>query len=214
MATHQGSAYHDIFTDPSIQEFLNWVDEHCCPGVIFKPDSIESSKFLPDKAIEEYFDCRHDNNYKKIRRLVDAATKRSSVPVNAKAIAQNCPKVFTILVKIRQPHFISSFVKNKRLHDRRLPFRADETRLFPKLEGDSTFFEEFNAQQWRFCVEKMSQGLEPVQFDDPMILPIVRMEELNNGAGVSALVHKIEVHADYDDLVEPADSDEDKREHV
>lgn len=200
MAPHLNPAHSDMFTDSVIQEFINWVEEHKCAGATFKPDFVERPDFIPDSAIKEYFSCYQDSDHERVKKLVAAATKHSSTPANAKAIAQKCSKVFTILVVIGYPHFISNFVQNARLHDRRLPFRADEARLFPKLEGGTTFFDAFNAQQWHFCVEPMTNIPVPVQFDDPIVLPIIRIEELDKGAGASAVVRKIVVHEDYDDI--------------
>ncbi|KAL9108230.1 MAG: hypothetical protein Q9227_006968 [Pyrenula ochraceoflavens] len=208
MDPQSSSTQHDVFTDPTIQEFVDWIQHNRRPGVIFEPDATKSADFVPDKAIEEYFDCSHDINHAKIKRLIEAATRQSLGTVNARAVAKSCPKVFTILVLIGRSRFISSFLQNARLHDRRLPFRDDEVRLFPKLEGGTTFFDEFNEHQWQFYVENMSHSLEPVQFDAPMILPITHIERLAYGAGNSAVVYKITVHEDYDDLYNTMDNEE------
>ena len=212
MSTHLASSAPDIFTDPTIQEFEDWIQSHQCPGVIFKPESTASACFVPDKDIQEYFDCSRESNHNKVKKLVEAATRQSTGPVNARTVAESCPKIFTILVLIGYSRFIPSFVRNARLRDRRLPFRADEARLFPKLEGGTTFFDKFNAQQWQFCVEPLGQNLslEPVQFDDPMVLPITCMKKLDKGSGNSAVVHKINIHEDYDGL-EALEEDEQSR---
>ncbi|KAL9620221.1 MAG: hypothetical protein Q9160_005230 [Pyrenula sp. 1 TL-2023] len=198
----------DLFTDPEIQTFIAWVNDNSCPGATFRPGSLDTPTFVPDITIEEYFSVKRGRDLAKIKCLVKAATQQSSVPANARSIAQSCPKVFTILILIGQSRFIHSFVGNARLHDEHLPFHADEARLFPKFEGDATFFDDFNKQQWRFCVGQLRQSLDPLQIDNPIILPITRVGNLSKGSGASAVVRKVTLHEDYDGLAEPIDDEE------
>lgn len=210
MATqsYRGSGHFDVFTTPEIQEFIAWVNDSSCPGVTFKPGALDIPKFVPDSAIEEYFNVKRDRDLTRVKHLVEAATQQSAAPAKVRAVARSCPKVFTILVLIGQSRFVHWFVRNARLHDRYLPFRADETRLFPTLEGDATFFDDFNKQQWRFCVGQLEKSLEPLQIDDPIILPITRVENLSKGSGASAVVRKVTVHQAYDSLADPLDDEE------
>jgi hypothetical protein len=86
------------------------------------------------------------------------------------------------------------------LQDHALPFGPDKEALFPKLESGRTFFKAFEEEQWQFCVENLSCGLEEIAFDDRRILLIKEIEELEKGEGVSGIVHKITIQKDYNDL--------------
>ena len=57
----------------------------------------------------------------------------------------------------------------------------------------------------------MSFSLDKITFDDPRILPIKAIEELDRGEGVSAVVHKIILYGDYDDLKRPVDHERSDR---
>lgn len=201
----QGSQHHEPY-DPStnldVQEFHEWLDSSRCDGVIFAPNRYQPTKFLPDQAIEDYFDWKPVINRAKIKKLVAAATVGSSMPVDARAVTQRCPKVFTILVMIGQSKYINSFVTKDDLLDRRLPFRPEARSLFPRLPNDASFFDEFCQKQWQFCVEPLRYGLEHLILNNVRILPIIDLKKLDKQQGASAVVHRIRVHPEYDDLAE------------
>jgi hypothetical protein len=196
---------YDPSTNPDVQEFLEWVDNNSCTGVIFEPDDhgqTKQAKFLPDRALQEFFDCKSTHNFAKVQRLVAAASKGSSVRVDARSVAHRCPKVFAILVMIGKAKYLNTFVTKDDLRDRRLPFRPEAHTLFPRLPNGKSFFDEFCQKQWQFCAEPLSYGLESLAFDKDRILPIIEMTKLDKHQGASAVVHKVRVHPDFDELAE------------
>lgn len=202
MGSRRASSHDDPFTDLTIQEFLDTIDRHSVRGVTFHLDSSQVRTFVPQSAIDDYFNCTSESGHMRVKRLVAKATEYSATKPTAKAVAQRCRRVFTILVIIGRSKYIGSFVGNNRLWDARLPFRPDDRKLFPKLNGGRDFFDEFYKEQWRFCVEAMRNSLDPVTLDDESILPITAMERLDKHQGVSAEVRKITIHPEYDELDE------------
>ncbi|EXJ92077.1 NEK protein kinase [Capronia epimyces CBS 606.96] len=209
-----GSSHTNPFTDSTIQEFLDTIDENSVPGVIFGVDSSQERPWVPHRAIDEYFDCLFERGRARVEKLVARATASSASKPIPKSVAQKCRRVFTILLIIGHSNHISSFVGNHNLWDSRLPFRPDDRKLFPKLNGGEDFFEQFYKEQWRFCVEPMSHNLHPVTMDDMRILPIIKMEQLDKHRGVSAVVRKITIHPDYDELDETPPDEQTNRQSL
>ncbi|KIW94037.1 uncharacterized protein Z519_05353 [Cladophialophora bantiana CBS 173.52] len=216
MTAEQGSPQPDLFTDPEIQSFLTWKEENSCQGITFNDgSSYTTCQFVPDRAITEYFDCSRDSSYSKVKKLVAAATIHASKPpLDVRAVAKHCPKVFTILVTIGHSQYIDSFVRESTLRDSKLPFLSDKRDFFPKLGGGATFFDEFYKTQWQFCVEALSYSLGPVRFENDRILPITSMQKVDKNDGSSASVHKFTIHEEYDELCKSSDPQGDPHEYV
>ena len=108
--------------------------------------------------------------------------------------------MFTILAFIGQAHHINHFLQETRLQDTALPFRAEDADLFPVIENNRTFFEEFYENQWEFCVNQLNDRLEKFNLDHDRILPFTLLERLDKTQGSGASVHKIKVDGEYDGL--------------
>ena len=200
---------------PYIQEvdkFSRWLDEQERTGITFEATAARKRSFISDADITGYFnrylDPQSDADSWRVESLVRAATQDN--PVNLKvqtdSVARVCPKVFAILTRIGRPSFIHAFVSEDELHDHALPFGPDKERLFPRLVGGQNFFKDFEARQWEFCVEPLMFDLMTISFNRSRILPIKEIVELERGGeGVSAVVHKIIVHEEYDKLKRPRD---------
>ncbi len=203
-ATRQQASdhYYDPSTHHDVQDFQQWVKNKSCPGITFTSAGPRHATFVPDSDVNKYFDCHQAGSLAQVRRLVAAATNGSSTPVNARTVAQKCPKVFAILVLIGQARYVNSFVKNDNLRNLRLPFGPQVHNLFPQLPNGVSFFQRFYDEQWQFCAEPLDEILECLDYSDGQILPIKVLKKLDKHQGASAVVHKIVVHPEYDHLPE------------
>ena len=164
----------------------------------FQPDGThQQCTFIAKTDVACYFNCERDGDIRRVKGLVDAATRHSGNP-HYDSVVRHCPRVFCILVNIGQQQFIPDFVSKNDLHDDNLPFGPRAFSAFPRLKGGTTFEEQFAEEQWRFCVEKLSYDFDPVDLHGHEILPIKHVKDIAEGA--SAIVRKIVVHADYDAL--------------
>ncbi|KAJ9603081.1 hypothetical protein H2200_012376 [Cladophialophora chaetospira] len=203
MASLSGSPLHpsanDPYTHEAIQSFLRYMQDNSCQGVTFGADSsYQPRRFYPDRVLKWYFDCSQQDDARRVRELVAAAAARSYSRPDFRAVANDCPKVFTILALIGQSHHINHFVQHARLQDNNLPFHPEDEVWFPVINNNMTFFKSFCERQWEFCVTPLRKRLGDVTIEDDRILPILPLERVDKSRGWSASVYKIQVDEDYD----------------
>jgi hypothetical protein len=193
----------DPFTIDLVQRFLNYIRDSSRLGVKFDasaPHLYQQRTYCPRRALRHYFDCTDSEGVKRVEELVAAATQRSDRRPHYNTVARYCSRVFTILISIGQAHHIGHFVQQPKLYDSALPFRRQDASLFPRVEGNETFFDQFYHIQWQFCVTRLDARLENVNLDDDQILPLTLLDRLHKTQGSGAAVHKVEVHEDFDGL--------------
>jgi hypothetical protein len=107
-------------------------------------------------------------------------------------------KTFSILLLIHRADAIATFVQDPSLADAKLPI--DNPQLFPSPESDRSFFDDFYAKQWMFCVENLvyEDIHNPVRWKAEKILPFTIAARL--GSGISSKVHRIDVYEEYNRL--------------
>ena len=198
----QGSPYRQSFAIEEVQSFSRWLRSRERTGITFYANVACERSFIPDIDIIGFFGRylrpQSEADTWGVESLVSAATQNN--PVDPEDVARHCPKVFAILTCIGYPEFIYAFVGEDQLQDRRLPFGSDKKALFPFVEPGQTFFDDFEREQWRFCVEELKFGHAHMTFDGRQILPIKKVTAIERGVGVSAIVHKIVIHGEYDSL--------------
>ena len=177
--------------NPHIQDHFTWVNKARLQGIGSTIGLVIDRPFIPDPDIEAYFD-----SVQPIKKLVAALFPDDATQVDLEAIRKKYAKVFLILLRIGKGSFITSFLRYDSLSDQYLPFRLRPDR-FPASTADAKFFESFYEHQWEFCARRFEHAIHQ-QFDDHLILPIIEKEKL--GGGGSAVVHKIKLHAAYNNL--------------
>ena len=157
--------------------------------------SASSETFVPRSRIEKYLrdnKCFHTNN------ILDAVYQPEPSPVTGQEVADNCARILCILASLSKARFIEHFVTNE-LWDNRLPFDSSTPPdYFPEDTNDEGFFNNFKAEQWRFCAPELSP-CSGRKFRDRYILPITALSKVGHGS--TANVYKAEVHTGYDKLV-------------
>ena len=184
---------------PCIQDHFTWVNRARLQGIGNTTGLVIDRNFIPDPDIEAYFD-----SVRPIKNLVAALFPDVATQVDLEAIRKKYAKVFLILLQIGKGSFITSFLRYDSLSDQYLPFRIRPD-LFPASTADVKFFESFYEHQWEFCARRFEPEIHQ-QFDDHLILPIIKKEKL--GGGGSAVVHKIKIHAAYNKLTRVDHSEE------
>src|SRR2546430_2005160 len=139
----QGSMQLASYNDEKAQEFRIWLREKARSGVVFGANGVRECSFVPKEDIEKYFDIGTDRDLWKVDALLKAARRNHPHNVHPDDVARDCPRVFSILIRIGYQQFIHEFVSKDQLHDHALPFTPDKETLFPKLEGGRTFFKAF-----------------------------------------------------------------------
>lgn len=193
---HRLSEQQSVY-EQEVTEYRAWLREHSRTGYIFDTDSARQTHFFFDEDIQGEISCATETKEHKLKKLIAAAMNGKAV--QARDIATECPKVFSILLAIGQQQYIGHFVSLENLHDEHLPFKSDDD--FPVLPGGGTFWKDFDAEQWRYTVKKLRYSLESVEFKPKVILPIASIDELSKRAGATAVVRKVKVHAQYDAIL-------------
>lgn len=179
---------------PALQKFFRLVKScnvNC--EAIGKDKNRSTTSFISTKDIKERLAA---NDYEFVADLLDEIFGRDwSSNINVEELATKCPLVFAILLCLGQGRYITNFIRHADLQDRRLPFvhRPEE---FPHFDNVD-FFESFREVQWKWCAPEMTM-FNDQEFRDEDILPFKSKTWIHGG--MSAAVHKVEIHPDYDGL--------------
>ena len=140
----------------------------------------------------------------RVRDLLNALFKNWDKPTpDADYIRKHCLRTFAILITIGYGRMIHIFEKHPNLHDRHLPHLV-EPQGFPSLTKVN-LFSQFNDRQWGFCPLLMVYDMS-YRLPSDVILPILKMDIIDEEGG-SAMLYKIQVDEDYNNL-QPQDDDD------
>lgn len=167
------------------QEALKWLDDNSLLSVATSADP-KQQLFVPSSAARKYFDGD------RLKRILTAVCPLEFYPkqLSLDVVHKGYVLVFLILLRLDQAATIREFLLHTRLSDRYLPF--DEHTSLPAGVPK----EEFLSQQLPFCAVPISQGES--HFQSQLILPITQKEEIARGG--SAIIHRVQIHAEYDEL--------------
>ncbi|KAM3071948.1 hypothetical protein ACMFMG_008416 [Clarireedia jacksonii] len=181
--------------DSDIQEFIEWVDKNCLPGLV-DPNNDTPTNFLPDHLLHAYLTA---DNCRRLKMLLGAIFAGDDEIPSYEEIARNYSKSFCILLLIGKAKYILHFVEHSSLIDAHLPFSTEPPPYkFPTDTEDNCFLERFCERQWIFCAPRL-EICNKKTWEDNRILPIIRKEILDTGG--SAKVFKIELQPEYNRLI-------------
>lgn len=148
--------------------------------------NVERRYFLPQQAL---YDLMSEVLVESAVR--DAGIKAYDVGEITKEIMKGARKIFAILVVVRQPQSILSFVQDDQFQswlDHKLPFGLSKLQ---KLLPSASLGQEFYEKQWEFTAPVFTKRLLPRVLEDDIILPFV--EDKQEGEGGFGVVHTIKV---------------------
>ena len=181
-----------------LQDFQHWLQKITVTYTVTSEDgTVENYSFVPQAAVESKF--KHDD-YSFAQGLRDAVVQFERHTIMPRDIAENCPRIFCILLILNQGEYISEFLRDDTLHDALLPFLSRPAN-FPIVYED--FFTEFDHRQWEFCATVM-KNMNDIKVKDERILPYISRHMVSD-RGVSATIDKVEIHKDYDQLYRRTD---------
>ena len=154
-----------------------------------REQNVEKRHFLPQQAL---YDLMGEVLVKQAVR--EAGINAHDVGEITKEIMKGARKIFAILVVIRQPQSILSFIQDDQFQsslDHKLPFPLGKLR---ELLPSASLGQEFYEKQWEFAAPVFTKRLLPRVLEDDMILPFVEDKEV--GEGGFGVVHtiKVELH--------------------
>lgn len=177
---------------PAIQELLIWIHAPAtrrlgCSG----SDNDIVREYISWRTLEEKL------TKSKVEELLEALFENCEYPrPEADYVTKHYLRPFAILLCIGQGRMIHHFSEHQNLQDHLLPF-WDEPPTFPKSTA-CNIFADFRRVQWEFCAVKLEYDIR-THLEADYILPINSKELIEEGG--SAIAYKIEVDADYDELV-------------
>ena len=176
---------------PAIQEFYQWRSDSSnsrsgCKG----SDNATGSRYIPQVALEAYLTTE------RIRTLLEELFDTKNPEPDPDRVRKKYLRQFAILLSAGFGRLIRHFV-NHRYEDKDLPFKGKPT-SFPK-STTRDLFSEFCKKQWQFCAMQLDWDMSDDGVDSDCILPIFEKEEIDRGG--SAILHKITVDEDYNNLV-------------
>lgn len=178
-----------------IQHFFQWADRQLEHQRL--DDSAERLELNPIKPIQAYF---VNNKFEKLNDVLAALFRPQDPPDLAEVIVQRYTAVFSILLYIGKGTFIEHFAEHSSLDDGHLPLDPSSKPVFFPRSSGGDLFERFCRQQWRFCCPTFRQNhLNNEHFHEERILPILSKERL--GQGGSAVLHKIRLYDEYNELL-------------
>ncbi|KAI4149051.1 MAG: hypothetical protein L6R39_002619 [Caloplaca ligustica] len=189
---HSSTNEHNPEHDPAIQEFLRWksnpdvLKEGCCGS-----ENTPGFEYIPKVALEDWLTTE------RIEHLLLALFKDSDeLAFTAERVRKSYLRPFAILLSAGFGPMIRHFVERRILQDQYLPFSV-EPKEFPR-STTCDLFDAFNKQQWQFCAVNLEYDMTDSLAND-YILPINHKEKIGNGG--SAVLYKITVDEDYNNLV-------------
>ena len=182
---------------PAIQEFLQWRSNSHNSRIGCKgSDNATGSRYIPQVALEAYLTTE------RIRTLLEELFDTPNPEPDPDRVRRKYLRPFAILLSAGFGRMIGHFV-NRRYEDQVLPFKGKPT-SFPELTNRD-LFSEFCKKQWQFCAMQLDYDMSDDLVDNDCILPIFEKEEIDRGG--SAILHKIAVDEDYNNLIPPGNSD-------
>ena len=154
--------------------------------------------YVPEKTLHSKLTRNH------VQDLLNALFKGWDRPApEAETIRSNCLRSFCVLLVIGHGRLIYLFSRHDHLHDRYLPHLTKPTNFPASTRID--LFEKFYKQQWSFCAQRMVYDMSS-QLSTDVVLPFLSMEIIDEEGG-SAIVHKIEIDQDHNELQPVDDAD-------
>lgn len=148
--------------------------------------------FYPDDCLQQLI-----RQVGGVKRLLKALLPpRSLASLDDDLLLRDYPRVFSILLGLRQGQSIETFIGNGKFADRNLPF--DNRSAFVELTDDEGLYEEFIRFQWGFCVPILDESTG-MRWEPERILPFQVLKELGSGP---TKVYLIEVDPNYNGLRE------------
>ncbi len=150
----------------------------------------DSRYFIPNHKLREVMDS---DSIRKV--LLKSQMEMYRVSEAVEIIDKDAWIVFAILVLIKQPLHIISFIEDARIQcgpiDHHLPF--EQTKLEKLLPR--TTARDFYEKQWEFTAPSFSRSVFMRKFPHEFVLPFLNDETL--GAGSFGRVHKIQIEHSY-----------------
>lgn len=190
--------------NPVIQGFLTWKESRGtqrlgCGGGGNEVDR----KYLPYTTLEKKLSIQ------KIKELLKALFNDSDKYVpDAELIRKRYLRPFAILLSISNGRMIYQFVEHINLQNDFLPFHI-KPHGFPS-STNCDLFEEFRRAQWEFCPVKLDYDTS-CRLETDEIIPINRKEKIGDGG--SAIIYKIVLDKEYDNLIPPGDGQDSEGHH-
>lgn len=119
-----------------------------------------------------------------------SGTKTHHLDETTDIIFKNRIMIFSILILIRQPSTIATFIERDELQDRKLPF---ELRILEK-EFPPACAQEFYEKQWEFTAPGFFRGTLIRALNENVVLPFIKDEMI--GEGSFGKVYEIKLHPD------------------
>ena len=181
---------------PAIQDFLQWISNSenfrtGCKG----SDNAIGSRYIPRVALDAYLTTG------RIRTLLVELFDNTNRAPDADRVRTNYLRPFAILLSAGFGRWIRHFVDH-RYEDSHLPF-SSKPRNFPQSTTQD-LFNEFCKKQWQFCAMQLDYDMSD-HLENDCILPILGKEDIERGG--SAILYKITVDKDYNNLIPAGHSD-------
>jgi hypothetical protein len=181
---------------PIMQEFFEWVPNHCINGTN-GPSATPNSPFMPFPDLESYL--KAENRTSKLLKALFPECEPRVIP---EALERFYIRIFAILILIGKGRFIEHVVQYHNLRDSQLPFLEKPTH-FPTDPNDPKFWDLFYEKQFAFCAHIFCHNENDTKLEDRCILPII--SKVAFATGGSAAIYKIKLHPHYDQLNPTAD---------
>ncbi len=157
---------------------------------IRRKNAVDYRYFIPSHRVREVMTSE---SVRKV--LLDSQMEIYHVNEAVEIIKNGAWNVFAILVLIRQPRSIISFIKDDRMQrgpiDHHLPFELIKL----KELLDEMVAQDFHDKQWEFTAPSFSGSVFTRILPDDFVLPFLSDEEF--GEGSFGAVHRIEVEHSY-----------------
>ena len=150
----------------------------------------ECRYFVPSHVVREVMTSE---SIRKV--LVDSQIENHQVSEAVEIIRNGAWNVFAILILIKQPRSIVSFIEDDRMQrgpiDHRLPFEL--IKLKELLDG--TIAQDFHDKQWEFTAPSFSGSVFKRVLPDDIVLPFLSDKYLDEGS--FGAIHRIKVDSSY-----------------
>lgn len=154
-----------------------------------REQNVERRHFLPQQALYNLM-----GEVLVTKAVREAGIKAYDVGEITKEIMKGARKIFAILVIIRQPQSILTFIQDDQLQsslDHKLPFPL---RKLQELLPSASLGQEFYEKQWEFAAPVFTKRLLPRVLEDDIILPFVEDKEVGEGGFGVVHIIKVELH--------------------
>jgi hypothetical protein len=183
--------------DKTTLDFRRFVDDNLEKGSLgaYRKSDDATRYYFPNSARDQYFADR--GQLRQILSQLFPNYQGGPPPVQLADLQANYSRIFSILLWIGEGSRIREFTEHRSLADTNLPFRSKPS-SFPNVTRFDTFWSDFDKGQWMFCAQDLTY-IRKVEWEERIILPFARCEEL--GVGASGVAYRIEVHHSHDRLL-------------